>query len=465
MASTGEKADGGRGEPAPDGAGGERTSTTSGPPATLEEWLRDPEAEVVRRIHDALHDGVSPLFITGAAGTGKSTLLQLIAAESPDSPVLAPTGVAALRAGGQTVHSFFRLQRGVQLPGDDGVTRPLDLYRSISTMIVDEVSMIRADVLDRIDGILKAARNSDEPYGGVQMVFVGDLLQLPPVVDRKDRPLLRRMGYAGPHFFEAHVMNAVPVATFALDRVHRQRARSFVAILNAIRVGHITPELLSRLNRRVFPRSVVEGKGALILTTRRLQADVANEQRLNALQAPETTYVGKVQGDFPTRQLPAPMQLRLRPGAHVMIVRNDRDGRWVNGTIGVVVQCRPAAVMVDRLDGRPPCTVEPVGWERCAYRYDARTHRVERPVIGRYVQLPLVLGWAATAHKAQGLSLDRVHVDLGRGAFAAGQTYVALSRARTEQGLTLERPVRPADLIVDRRAIAFLQRQVDRRAA
>jgi ATP-dependent DNA helicase PIF1 len=373
--------------------------------------------------------------------------------------------VAALRAGGQTLHSFFRMQPGILLPGDDGTKRPTELYRGISTLIIDEVSMVRADVIDKIDEILRRARESSAPFGGVQVLLFGDPLQLPPVVERKDGPILVGLGYRGPHFFDAAVTRGEQLETFVLDRVHRQRDQRFIDVLNAFRRGAVGHDLMRRLNRRVIRRSPVVTAGGLTLTTHCWRAGVVNEQHLNDLPTPEASYRGTVQGVFPDSQLPVPKRVRLKVGARVMFVKNDREGRWVNGTIGTVLECGGAHVLVEAVQDRRICEVRRVEWERHAHVYDARTRKIERRVTGRYVQLPLSLGWAATVHKAQGLTLERVHVDLGRGAFAAGQAYVAISRSRTEQGLSLERPVRPADVIVDPRVVEFLDSRARRCAA
>jgi len=257
------------------------------------------------------------VLVIGAAGTGKSTLLKLLAAEL-NAPVLAPTAVAALRVGGQTLHSFFRLERGVQWCGDDGATRATDLYRALSVLIIDEISMVRADVLDKVDWILRRARNSPRPFGGVQVIAFGDLFQLPPVVGEGEGPLLRRLGYEGPHFFDSRVVDALTPATHVLTRVHRQRDHAFIEILHAVRRGTLSPAQLARLNRRVLPEAVAHEAGSLVLTTRRWRAEAVNEQRLLELDTAETIYEGEVEGAFGTRELPAPLNcvFRFIPAAH-----------------------------------------------------------------------------------------------------------------------------------------------------
>jgi ATP-dependent DNA helicase PIF1 len=435
-----------------------------GPPHTLEAWAADPGASAVRALWSLVREHAN-VFITGAAGTGKSTLLRLLSAAFPGAPVLAPTGVAALRVGGQTIHSYFRLERGVQRIGADGVDRPDALYRFVSTLIVDEASMVRADVLDQLDAILRRARECNLPFGGVQLILFGDLLQLPPVVTREEAGLFYQHGYPGPHVFDAKSAGRADLKLIELDRVHRQSDQAFVGILNAVRTGNVTPAVLARLNRRVLRGAPVQGDASLTVATHRLQVETLNQQQLHELRTPLLTYHGSREGAFPTRDLPVPAELHLRPGARVMFVRNDAEaGRWVNGSLGHVLECRRNHVLVARHDSGAPCAVYPVTWDRHIYCVSRSTGEVERRLVGRYTQLPVVLGWAATVHRCQGVTLDRAHVDLGKGAFAPGQAYVALSRCRTEPGLTLERPVRASDLQVDPRVVEYLRRQSVRAA-
>jgi ATP-dependent DNA helicase PIF1 len=432
-------------------------------PETLDAWAADPAASAVRVIRDMVRSGASVL-VAGAAGTGKSTLLRLVSHEIPSAPVLAPTGVAALRVGGQTLHSYFRLERGVQYMGEDGKDRPMDLYRAASTIICDEISMVRADVFDKIDAILRRARASDEPFGGAQILMFGDLLQLPPVVGRDEEAAFRSLGYSGPHVFQSAVMRRAAPATVLLDRVHRQRDSAFVDVLNAVRRGEATPAVLGRLNRRVLRGARAQGDLSLVVATRRFKVEVLNQQRLHELPTPMVTYCGTIEGHFPPSELPAPFELGLRPGARVMFVKNHPDGHWANGTLGVVLESRRGSVLVLPQDRQTACHVHPVAWERHTYAINRDTGKPERRIVGRYVQLPLVLGWAATVHKCQGLTLDRTHVDLGTRVFAPGQTYVAISRCRSEPGLTLERPIRAADLRVDAAVLAYMRGRAGRAA-
>jgi ATP-dependent DNA helicase PIF1 len=433
-------------------------SSPATPPATLDDWAADPSASAVRAVRNAVNAGQSILAV-GAAGTGKSTLLRLLAAEIPNTPVLAPTGIAARQAGGQTIHAFFRLEPGVQRRGCDGNERPEDLYRAITALIVDEVSMVRADTLDKIDWILRRARGSQAPFGGVQMLMFGDLLQLPPVVGKTEVEAFSKLAYHSPYLFEAVSFSRMSPASLVLDRVHRQADIDFVSVLHAVRRGYAAPHVLARLNKRVLRAPSLTGHTSLALTARRFDAEIINSQRLNALGGTLVTYRGRREGRYPTADLPVPHELHLAVGARVMLVRNDPDKRWVNGTLARVVACKPGWVDVVCADSGNVMTVEPVTWENHAYAVDETTGEIGRRTVGRYTQVPVTLAWAATVHKSQGLTLDRVHVDLGRtGAFAPGQTYVALSRCRSEQGLTLERALRATDLSVDAGVIKFLRR-------
>lgn len=440
---------------------GESVEPVSAPPKTLDDWAADPEASAIRVVRATLRAGGS-LMVIGAAGTGKSTLLRLLRTEVPDAPVLAPTGVAALRVNGQTLHSFFRLERGVQHLGKDRTARPVALYRAVSTIFCDEISMVRADVLDKVDSILRTARESSAPFGGVQLLAFGDLLQLPPVVTRGERQAFSRLGYAGPHVFHSTSMNRAAPGVVVLDRVHRQRDEGFVDTLNAVRRGDAS--VLGRLNQRVRRGASVAGESSLVVSTHRLSAEVLNEMRLHELRTPVTTYRGIRESEFPPHEFPVPYELHLCPGARVMWVKNDSLGRWVNGTLGRVLECRRDHALVVPDQGENPYEVYPAEWDRYAYQVCPKTGVLGRRLIGRYVHLPLVLAWAATVHKTQGLTLDRAHVDLGTGAFSPGQAYVALSRCRTEQGLTLQRPVRASDLQVDPRVLTYLRERTGRAA-
>jgi ATP-dependent DNA helicase PIF1 len=426
------------------------------PPTSLDEWLARDACNAVREAWNHIEHNREPLLITGAAGTGKSHLLQLVVSELEGGVVVAaPTGLAALRVGGQTVHSLFRLPPGVLAPTDE--VRIPRVLRSISTLVIDEASMVRADLLDAVDRVLRCAQDRRKAFGGVRLILVGDLFQLPPVVDRSEERAFTALGYDGEHVFQARVWESIPLRVVELGQVHRQQDHGFVRMLNAIRCGAAGSDVLQRFSALVArPSSLGVNTGALNLTATRLAAEQENETRLASMPGAATQYAGAVRGEFPLNAMPAPLVLTVKPGARVLFRRNDADRRWVNGTLGTVLDCERGVVHV-AVDGRGRrVVVRPVTWEHQTYRRDRRTKLITRTAVGWYRQLPLTLGWATTIHKAQGLTVDRAHIDLGFGAFAAGQLYVALSRCRTFNGISLARPLFASDVMVDERVKDFL---------
>jgi ATP-dependent DNA helicase PIF1 len=430
------------------------------PPSTLEEWASAPWAASIRRALHLIRSAEEPVLLTGPAGTGKSHFLALYRAEANvRTVVLASTGIAALQVEGQTVHSFFRLPLRVLTPGDLRLGDRAPLYAAIEALIIDEVSMLRADVIDAIDRVLRRARGRDVPFGGVRVLFVGDPYQLAPVVEAQEARALASLGYASPWFFDAHVFREMPLRVAVLDRIHRQVDAAFAQLLSRVREGALTESDRAILNRRVSARSTLVAASAIVLTATRASAAHANDSRLAALRECATDYCGVVEGTFPEKNLPVPRNLILKPGARVMFVRNDPDRRWANGTTGSVIECEDSAALI-RTDHDPEVVhrVLPTVWERLRYSYDRGANRTAVEVAGRYTQMPCLLGWAATVHKCQGMTLDRVRVDLVAGAFAGGQAYVALSRARTYAGLELARPLRPADVWADGEVVKFMAR-------
>ena len=403
------------------------------------------------------------LFVTGRAGTGKSTLLGLLRRTTRRNlAVVAPTGVAALNVRGQTIHAFFGFPGKLLRPGDVRRRRNRSLYARLETLVIDEVSMVRADLLDRIDESLRLNRDRpDEPFGGVQVVLFGDLFQLPPVVAS---PVERQLfagdlaAYRSPHFFDADVWGAAPLEMLELNAVFRQRARQFVRLLDAVREGNFDRDDLLDLNERVVSEADFGDAAAITLTTTNRLADEINRRELARLGSAPTRYVGALAGSFDHRNLPTDLALALKPGAQVMFVRNDTAGkRYVNGTLGVVVAAEPErlVVHVDE-DGRAEdVVVARETWEHVRYTVDEVTGRIAEDVVGTFAQVPLKLAWAITVHKSQGKTFDRMHLDLGRGAFESGQTYVALSRCRTLGGVRLVRPLRARDILVDERVVEW----------
>lgn len=425
-------------------------------------------------------DRREPLLVTGRAGTGKSTFLRALVAEerargaaldggardaASDARgvvVLAPTGLAALNAGGQTIHAFLGLGARVPTAHDDGADAMprarRALLAAVDLLVVDEASMVRADLLDALDRAMRVARDRHRPFGGARLLLVGDPWQLPPVVPEGDAEVLAALGYpTAAHVFDAHALRdpagAPRLRLVEFTRVHRQRDPRWLALLDAVRDGAPDAKTLAALNARVAPLRA--GDDAIVLCARRGRATELNAARLDALGGASRVLAGHRSGDWmPWEATPAPAELALAPGARVMCVRNDPDGAWVNGSLGTVAGFRGDRVEVD-LDAGGRVRVGRVTWERVRHVLDASTGRIETEVAGRFTQHPLALAWATTIHKAQGLTLDRVHLDLGRGAFAPGQSYVALSRCRTLEGVTLERPITAADVTTDPRVVEF----------
>ena len=408
------------------------------------------------------------LFITGRAGTGKSTLLQLIRRTTRRKlAVVAPTGVAALNVRGQTMHSFFGWPGKLLSQSDIKRSKKRGLFERLDTLIIDEVSMVRADLLDRVDEFLRLNRDRvDEPFGGVQMVLFGDLFQLPPVVaSGGERSLFEgeHAVYPSPHFFDAAVWgsSAAELELLELNRVFRQKARLFVRLLDAVREGHFDEDDLIDLNTRHVDETSYGTAPAITLTSTNRLADAINQRALTGITGLQQRYVGTLEGNFDARNLPTEMMLSLKPGAQVMFVRNDAEKRYVNGTIGVVVAAEPERVIVHvEEDGRAEdVTVTQETWEHIRYAVDEYSGQITEQVTGSFQQYPLKLAWAITIHKSQGKTFERMQLDLGHGAFESGQTYVALSRCRTLDGIRLVKPLRPRDILVDERVGEWYRRR------
>ncbi len=406
----------------------------------------------------ALMGGKDPfVFITGRAGTGKSTLLTFFRETvDPTVPVLAPTGVAALNVQGETIHRFFRFTPGITARDarkKGKSARDNELYRTLTTIIIDEISMVRADLLDCVDAFLRAARKANRPFGGVRIIAIGDLYQLPPVVTSSDKEAFFQL-YRTPYFFSSAVVSELvqshQLVFIELETIYRQTDPVFIELLNAVRNRSITQEQLNRLNQRI---GVVAVKDAVILTPTNDVADEINAKRLAALTGKRQSFRASVQGDFPPRDMPTDEVLTLAIGARVMCVVNDSGGQYVNGSLGWVrgftkTDDGAAAAVVDIDDGGE-AIVTPYTWTLYRSIYNAAEHRLDQESLGSFRQLPLKLAWAMTIHKSQGKTFDAVDLQLGRGAFAHGQVYVALSRCRSSEGLTLTKPVTAGQIRLD----------------
>ncbi|QAY72696.1 helicase [Agromyces protaetiae] len=411
-------------------------------------------------VFDAIEHTREHVFVTGRAGTGKSTLLTHLNFHTEKQIVIcAPTGVAALNVGGQTIHSLFRLPIGViadhALEQSDAVKK---LLNAMDTLVIDEVSMVNADLMDAMDRSLRQARQRRaEPFGGVQVVLFGDPYQLAPVPGDLDERRYFSDTYESMWFFDAKVWQEASLRIFELGEVHRQHDDTFKHMLNAVRHGQVTAEIAGALNATGARRPLPE-HGAITLATRNDTVTRINRTHLHRLPGQSIANPAEVNGEFGGRAFPADERLELKIGAQVMFLRNDSavrgDGpRWVNGTIGTVTSLkREVRVEVDGVEHE----VEPATWEKYKYSWDPVQKRLEKDVVAEFTQFPLRLAWAVTIHKAQGASYDTAIVDLGQRVFSPGQTYVALSRLTSLEGLYLERPLRPSDIIVDRNVERFM---------
>jgi len=424
------------------------------------------EFKTILELLEESHDG---LFITGNAGTGKSTLIKLFVRNTKKKVVLlAPTGIAALNIGGQTIHSFFKYKKLIKIKEIQPDYERNLLFKNLDTIIIDEVSMLRADLVDYIDKSLRLNRNIHNiPFGGVQLVFVGDLFQLPPVVDNNSCQYIKQH-YDSEYFFAAKVFQEYFYKMVELTKVFRQKDKSFINILNRIRINNQSFNDMVQINQRTLNNVTKPNEEIITLTTTNRIANQTNLQCLAKLPTPEKIYFAKISGTFEKTiknksviekeyRFPADYKMVLKVGSQIMMIKNDRNKRWVNGSLGTIKKLENDCVWV-QIDGHE-YRVDRETWTDIKYEYDRSENNIIPKKIGTYEQFPIKLAWAITIHKSQGKSFQRALIDFGGGTFAHGQAYVALSRIQTFHGLYLKREFRDREIIVDPMIINFYQKK------
>lgn len=406
----------------------------------------DPDNEPQRVAYELIANTNATFFLTGRAGTGKTTFLRKVR-QSVDKNfvVVAPTGIAAIVAGGETIHSFFGMPLEIltKRTSFNINEKKQKLLRKVDTIIVDEASMVRCDMVDAMDRILRIIMHNNLPFGGKQMVFSGDIFQLDPVVKRNstEMDMLRDLYNTDmPYFYKADVFKRSELVSVEFQKVYRQEDKDFLSMLTHIRNGEVNRPDIHRLNQRV---GLMPKRGELVITLTSINktADEINQKHLDAIDAEAMSFQGTIDGDYKVSELPVAQCLTLKKGAQVMMCRNDQQRRWVNGTLATVVELNEGNVVVKINDEE--YEVQPTVWEQTKYVYDKETKKLEKEIVGTYTQLPLRLAWAITIHKSQGMTFDRMILDLSRGVFIAGQLYVALSRVKSLDGLFLTSPIKP----------------------
>ena len=428
--------------------------------------LKNPELDLAREF--VLHTGCN-FFLTGKAGTGKTTFLHTLKnATAKQIIVTAPTGVAAINAGGVTLHSFFQLPFGPFIPGSETQEHnrqrmfrysreKLKIIRSLDLLVIDEISMVRADLLDAVDAVLRRLRRNERPFGGVQLLMIGDLHQLPPVVKQDEWGLLQQY-YASPYFFSSQALLQAELISIELQHIYRQTDARFIRLLNQVRDNCLDRDGMEALNQRYVQGFTPNpDQGYITLTTHNLTAESINHNRLNDINGKPSGFEAEVSGEFPGHSFPTPANLILKKGAQVMFLRNDTsaDKRYFNGKIGKISTMSPEEIWISCPGESDSIKVEPVEWENIKYSMDEETKEIQTEVIGKFKQFPLKLAWAITIHKSQGLTFDKAVIEAGA-AFAHGQVYVALSRCRTLEGMVLNSPIPARGIDADGTILSFL---------
>lgn len=415
--------------------------------------------EQFKKALDIMENSEKNVFITGKAGTGKSTLLEYFREKTKKKiVVLAPTGVAAINVKGETIHSFFRFKPDITLKKVKKLSknRPgASVYKKLDSIVIDEVSMVRSDLLDCADKFLRLnGPDSKRPFGGIQMIFIGDLYQLPPVVTSREDAVFKGH-YKSQYFFDSKVFeDGLPMEFMELEKIYRQTDEGFIFLLNSIRNNTVTDAQICTLNKRTGAEPSRSGYSICLTTTNKMALEI-NELELEKLDGRPADFEAELDGDVEPKQMPTEMNLKLKQGAQVMLLNNDKSGRWVNGTIGRIISIGNENIMVE-LDGGSAVEVGRNTWDIFHFTVDEKKGHIKSEVVGEFTQFPLKLAWAITIHKSQGLTFDNVTLDIGKGTFAHGQLYVALSRCRSLEGISLKRPVKKSHVFLDWRVRDFV---------
>jgi ATP-dependent DNA helicase PIF1 len=416
-------------------------------------------SEEFESIVEQLENTKDHFYITGKAGSGKSTLLAYFrSVTQKNTAVLAPTGVAAIRVKGQTIHSFFGFPPKVIQTRHIKKVRQVELLQNLETLIIDEISMVRADVFDAIDYSLRVHRKKlTQPFGGVQVIVFGDLFQLPPVVNMDESSLLERIYPNGQFFFHSNIFQDAQFKTLELQSIYRQTDDHFIYLLNAVRDGSITNSQIDNLNDSLVENFEMD-EGKIILTTTNARASGINQNYLKQLSSEEFSYRAQATGQFYKELFPTDEVLKLKKGAQVIMIKNDPEKRWVNGSIGTIHDIAEKKIKVKI--NHKIYEVKKEKWDRIQYSYDDDQQEVLENVTGSFKQYPMRLAWAITIHKSQGQTFEKVIIDMSQGSFAPGQLYVALSRCISLEGIELLRPLKKSDVIVNKQLIGFQDRLI-----
>lgn len=413
-------------------------------------------------ILEALQVENQAIFVSGKAGTGKSTLIKYLVSKVENCAVVAPTAIAAVNVGGETIHSFFSLPVKVLNPDESYNLKSnmKPVIKDLGLLIIDEISMVSPNIIDVISNSLKKARNNELPFGGVSIVFIGDLLQLPPIVNDEEVGLFFTHRYESHYFYSADIFKEINIIPMELKKVFRQTDKNFINILNHIRVNHNHAQYIDQLNQKCLQHQNLNNDAITLVTTNAI-AKAINEKKLKEINQDLITFNATYTGVLKQRKIhmPAPDILKLKIGAKIIFVKNDTNKLYLNGSLGTIVDFKNEHLLIQLNDTKNIISVGKESWDKVQYKYNYETQKVDSTCIGTFTQYPISLGWAITIHKSQGMTIDKINIDLGtRGAFAYGQTYVALSRCKALKGITLNQPIAMKDVRADPTILEFFNK-------